>query len=367
MSPALAPRIRALVVDDSPVARRLVSQALSGDPDMEVMGFAESGEQALEWLSSSVPDVVVLDLAMPGMDGVETLRELKRRSPHLPVLVYSAHTERGSETTLNALLAGADDYALKPSGTAATTVAWEASRAELRQKVKALTQGKRSLPVEAPSSARHLVAGAKVAIQAVAIGTSLGGPDALDAVLSKLPAGLGVPLFVVQHMPVGFTSALAKRLNDKSRLQVVEARHGQPVAPNVVYLAPGDYHMRLSRRHQSVSMLLDQGPRENGCRPAVDPMFASAAAIYGAHLLACVLTGMGSDGAIGAKAVDQAGGHVWIQDEESATSWGMAGAVARAGLASRTLSLATLPVALEKAITQGLPERHREEVVPSAR
>lgn len=363
MTNRFPPRIRALVVDDSPLARHLVSQTLAAEGDMEVVGRADSGESALRHLATSTADVVVLDLAMPGMGGEATLRELKRLYPGLPVLVFSARAERGSEATLGALLAGADDYAWKPSGSAATPVAWETSRAELRHKVRAVTRGRRAAVVapEPPASARGRIGTRRIPVEAVAVGTSLGGPEALEALLSKLRAELGVPLFVVQHMPVGFTGALAKRLNDRSRLRVVEARHGQPPEPNVVYLAPGDFHLRLSRQHHRVSMRLDQGPRESGCRPAVDPLFVSAAEVYGDRLLACVLTGMGSDGVLGAEAVSLAGGQVWIQNEETSLSWGMAGAVARAGLARRSLSLNALPFALESAISQGVPELHREE------
>jgi two-component system, chemotaxis family, protein-glutamate methylesterase/glutaminase len=356
-----APRIRALVVDDSAISRRFVSEALSSTPDIEVVGTAESGTIALDRMATTAPDVVVLDLAMPGMHGLDTLRELKRRAPHVAVLIYSAAAERGSEATLDALMAGADDYALKPSGTA--SVSWDSSRVELGTKVRAIADRARRLrtgTAEAPSSAPHIRV-TRSPVEAIVLGTSLGGPEALATLVPMLPRNLGVPLFIVQHMPVGFTGALAKRLSEKSQLTVTEAHQGQIAAPNGVYIAPGDFHMRLSRRHRDVSMLLDKGPHENGCRPAVDPLFRSAAALYGPGLLGVVLTGMGRDGLAGAKAIDEAGGQVWIQDKQTALSWEMAGAIAQAGVARRTLALTALPLALETVIATGLPATARRE------
>lgn len=358
MQAQVAPRIRALIVDDSALARRMVSQALTAQPDMEVVGLAETGQAALEKVASYAPDVVVLDLEMPGMDGYETLRRLKRSNPHLPVLVYSAHSARGAGATVDALLAGADDYALKPSaGGDADT--WSASQLELTAKLRAIALRARrtqslvtgTRPVirdSLPAVERH-------AVTAIAIGTSVGGPEALAVVLPRLPKTLPVPVFVVQHMPQGFTTALARRLREKSQVRVVEAQHGQPAEPGCVFLAPGDYHLQVSNRHQQVSLLLDKGPLENGCRPSVDPLFRSAAQVYGGGLLALVLTGMGSDGLHGAAKVSALGGQVWIQDQESSVVWGMAGAIARAGLARRTVALSAIGSSLSAAIQHGLP------------
>ena len=353
-----APRIRALVVDDSALARRMVSQALSSQPDMEVVALAETGMVALEKVARLAPDVVVLDLEMPGMDGFETLRRLKKSNPQLPVLIFSSRTKRGAGATVDALLAGADDYALKP-GSTSDSGSWAASQVELTAKLRAIAlrakhsaQSKVGNP--APNAERPSLT-PRTSVTAVAIGTSIGGPEALAVILPRLRKSLPVPVFVVQHMPEGFTSALARRLSEKSQIRVVEAQNGQAVEPGCVFLAPGDFHLQVSNQHRRVALLLDKGPLENGCRPSVDPLFRSAARVYGSGLLAIVLTGMGSDGLAGCSKVDELGGQIWIQDQESAVVWGMAGAIARAGLARRTVALAALANTLEVALQHGLP------------
>lgn len=389
MLPEGSPRIRALIVDDSALARRLVSQAVAAEPDMVVVGLAESGSAALERVRRDAPDVVVLDLEMPGMDGFETLRELKRRNPNLPVLIFSSQTQRGAGATVDALLAGADDYALKPAGAIEANGSWAAIQVELTAKLRAITMRARreakraaSLVSVSGTSGELALSGQSGSIRAVAprvsgvptvpvgaivIGTSIGGPEALAVILPRLSERLSVPILIVQHMPTGFTQALAKRLAEKSKIRVTEAKHGQRVEPGVVYLAPGDFHLQLSRQHHNVSAMLDRGPLENGCRPSVDPLFRSAATIYGSTLLAVVLTGMGSDGLAGTQRVVEQGGHVWIQDQPSSMVWGMAGAIARAGLARRVLPLAGMALALEAAVAHGVPAAYAQQVRPDAR
>lgn len=366
MMSSVPPRIRALIVDDSAVARRLVSQAVAAEPDMEVAGMAPSGGAALERVGRDAPDVVVLDLEMPGMDGLETLRELKRRNPGLPVLIFSSQTKRGAGATVDALLAGADDYALKPSGAGEGSSSWTATQVELTSKLRAIAGRARR---EAQAASSQTISGTtsaapvstrnslipSVRVEAIAIGTSIGGPEALSVVLPKLAPSLPVPILIVQHMPTSFTKALAQRLDEKSKICVLEARHGQRVDAGVAYLAPGDFHLQLSRRHHDVAVMLDRGPLENGCRPSVDPLFRSAASVYGPGLLAVVLTGMGTDGLLGAQRVSERGGHVWVQDQPSAMVWGMAGAVVNAGLARRIVPLGALAATLESVIAHGLP------------
>lgn len=354
-----ASRIRVLVVDDSAVSRRLISQALCLDPEIDVVGFAENGRLALESVASDPPDAIVLDLAMPEMDGFETLRQLKVRFNKIPVLVFSSTAQRGASATVEALLAGAADYAFKPSTASGSSLPWETARLELSSKLRAMAaRAQRAAPrpavVEAPES-RRPTAAPKVPVRAVAIGCSVGGPEALATLIPRLSAGLRVPIFIVQHMPSSFTAQLAKRLTEKSSVPVLEASHGQTVQSGTVYLAPGDYHLRVARRQGGIALHLDQGPLENGCRPSVDPLFCSAAEIYGNSLLTVVLTGMGFDGLVGARAVTAAGGNVWVQDEASAMVWGMAGAVSRAGLARRTCPLITIAPSIEAAIARGLP------------
>ncbi|HWA72900.1 MAG TPA: chemotaxis-specific protein-glutamate methyltransferase CheB [Polyangiaceae bacterium] len=350
------PRIRVLVVDDSATARRLIANALSGEPDFDIVGFAENGRQAIERVSQDRPDVVVLDLEMPEMSGLAALGELKRRDAFLPVVVFSSQTQRGAASTVDALLAGADDYASKPSGAGAE---WAAVQVELVAKLRAVAgRVQRPITSQGPTSGAVSVRSRpapRVPVRAVAIGTSAGGPEALALLLPRFSGDLRVPLFIVQHMPSNFTAALAKRLNEKSSLRVVEANQGQLAQPGIAYLAPGDFHLKLVRRHGTTALLLDKSPPEHGCRPSVDSLFRSAAEVYGSGLLALVLTGMGSDGLEGARAVNAASGNVWIQDEASAMIWGMPGAVARAGLARRTCSLLAMPQAVEAAVAQGLP------------
>ena len=355
-------RIRVLVVDDSAAVRHLISQALRAQPDMEVAGCAENGLAALERVAVDRPDVVLLDLEMPGMDGFEALRELKKRYVGLPVLVFSSYTAQGTTATVDALLAGADEYATKPGSLEPGSIPWVTAQGELALKLRAVTRRARRfeqsrMPEPQIEPAAVSVRG-RVPVRAVAIGTSSGGPEALAALLPRFSPALRVPLFVVQHMPRSFTAALAKRLNDKSKLRVVEATHGQIVEPGVVHLAPGDYHMQVSSRAGKVSLLLDEGPLENGCRPSVDPLFRSASDVYGTGLLAVVLTGIGTDGVEGARKVTAAGGHVWVQDERSSAVWGMPGAVVRAGLARRTYSLDAMAACFESAIADGLPARY---------
>ena len=355
-------RIRVLIVDDSAVVRRLVAQALGMQPDMEVTGCVESGRAALESVAGDRPDAVVLDLEMPGMDGFETLRELKRRHAALPVLVFSSHSSQGASATVDALLAGADEYATKPANLTAGSSPWVTIQTELALKLRAVTRRARRLELartvthvsEPPAiSLRPAVA----RVRAIVIGTSSGGPEALAALLPRFSNSLRVPLLIVQHMPRSFTAALAARLNDKSRLRVVEAYHAQVIEPGVAYLAPGDRHMQVGNRGGKVSVQLDEGPLENGCRPSVDPLFRSAAEVYGVGLLAVVLTGIGSDGLEGARKVAANGGQTWVQDESSSAVWGMPGAVSRAGLARRTYSLDALACAIEAVVADGLP-RH---------
>lgn len=356
-----AKRIRVLVVDDSAVVRRLISQTLSLQPDLEVMGWAESGVGALEIVAADRPDAVVLDLEMPGMDGFETLRELKKRYSALPVLVFSTHTSQGANATVDALLAGADEYAAKPSNLASGSSAWQM---ELTSKLRAVTRRafrQQLLRTDAPVEPRAVSARTRVSLRAIAIGCSSGGPEALGALLPRLSPRLGVPLFIVQHMPKSFTAALAGRLNDRCSLRVVEATHRQAVEPGVAYIAPGDHHLLVSNRLCNIALLLDDGALENGCRPSVDPLFRSASEVYGSGLLTIVLTGMGSDGVEGARCVAAAGGHTWIQDRESASIWGMPGAVSRAGLARRTCSLESMAGCIEAAVAQGLPSSYASQ------
>jgi two-component system, chemotaxis family, protein-glutamate methylesterase/glutaminase len=361
------PPISVLVVDDSVVVRRLVSDVLSEDPDIHVVGTAPNGQIALAKVPQLNPDVISLDVEMPVMDGLETLRELRRRFPDVPVIMFSTLTDRGAAATLEALELGAKDYVTKPANVGSVQASMASVREQLVPKIKALhhssprgrAAGPGMLPRQggwprtaatgSPGPSTVLRAGAPTqAVDAVVLGVSTGGPDALATVLPALPATFPVPILVVQHMPPTFTRLLAQRLDGRSALSVREAQDGDLVQPGQVLLAPGDFHLRLQRTGRGVVARLDQGTPENFCRPSVDVLFRSAAQVYGAGALAVVLTGMGADGARGAGDIVGAGGHVVVQDQATSVVWGMPGAVAQAGLASELLALPDVASALAR-------------------
>ena len=336
--------IRVLVVDDTVVVRRLVSDVLEADPDVTVAATAPNGRVALQKVPLVAPDVVVLDVEMPVMDGLETLRALRATRPDLPVIMFSSLTERGASTTLDALALGARDYVAKPTNAGGIAGAQAQVRDELVPRVKAL--GRRRSPAtpaapppRAENHAGGAGRGAPARVDAVVVGVSTGGPNALAEVLPALPADLPVPVLVVQHMPPLFTRSLADRLDRASALAVREASDGDVAAPGAVWIAPGGRHLDVVREGGAVRLRTHEGPPENNCRPAVDVLFRSAAAVWGRHALGVVLTGMGHDGAAGAGDLARAGARVVAQDEATSVVWGMPGAVVRAGLADAVVPL----------------------------
>lgn len=393
--------IRVVVVDDSAVVRRIVVEMLAADPELAVVGTANDGRDALRVIEALEPDAVTLDIEMPEMDGVECARELHARWPRLPAVMFSTLSQRGATATLDALGAGAVDYVTKPS-TTALAVAVQGLRAELIEKLKLHGRRHRALrsaaapkaapppaaappdrPVERRSALR--IAGAPIwsasqregfrrrlaqvrlpafqpdpppgaareprkpavarlrsaaaAPEVLLIGVSTGGPPALNRLLPALPATFRLPILLVQHMPPIFTRLLAQQLDQKCALRVVEAEAGMAIEPGTVYVAPGDHHMVAERGAAGPRIALHQGAPENSCRPAVDPLFASAARIWGGRALALVLTGMGQDGLRGARAIKEAGGTVLAQDEKSSVVWGMPGYVVNHGLADAVVPL----------------------------
>ena len=356
-------RIRVLVVDDSVVIRRIVSDLIDSDPDLQVVGTAQNGRIALSKIEQLQPHVITLDIEMPEMDGLATLRELRNRRIRIPVIMFSTLTARAAAATLDALSLGAADYVTKPSNVGSTDLAMERVREDLIPKIKAFARrapGVMSAPAlsraVARPAARAVVrprpASAPTSrIDVVAIGTSTGGPNALEEVFRRLPTSIGVPVVVVQHMPPVFTKILADRLSAKSSWQVHEATNGMRLEPGHAYIAPGDHHMVVERAPLGPGrVLLNQGPPENSCRPSVDVLFRSVAAAHGPASLAVVMTGMGQDGLEGCKLLVERGAEVLAQDEATSVVWGMPGYVSRAGLASEILALDQIPAAIERRV-----------------
>lgn len=343
--------IRVLVVDDSVVIRKLLSDALSADSALEVVGTANDGRIALAKISLLKPDLVTLDVEMPVMDGLQTLAALRKLYPKLPVIMFSTLTERGAMTTMEALSLGASDYAAKPSHIGSVSLAAESVRIELIPKIKALCGTAQLIP-SAPAPAR----GAKIRhqfnrrIEIVAIGTSTGGPNALAEVLPHIPKDFPVPIVIVQHMPPVFTRLLSERLASHSAIFVQEGSQGVHLSSGHAWIAPGSFHMKVVSAGMDRRLCLDQGPPENSCRPAVDVLFRSVAAAYGANALGVVMTGMGSDGVLGARAIRDAGGDIIVQDELSSVVWGMPGLVHAAGLADGCYPLDRLAVEITRRV-----------------
>jgi len=334
-------KARVLVVDDSVVMRRVLRDVIGQQPCFEVSGAAANGKIALAMIEGSVPDVVVLDIEMPEMDGLTTLRRLRESHPKLPVIMFSTLTERAAAATIDALALGANDYVTKPTRICGTLQAIEQITNELIPKLKALCTPKDTRPIAArPCAVQTCVpATRRQRIELVAVATSTGGPNALGEVIPRIPPDFEVPIVIVQHMPPIFTRLLAERLTAISRIPVCEAKGSEILDPATAWIAPGDFHVRVERDGRYGRLILDQGPHENSCRPSADVLLRSAAKSFGAGVLAVVMTGMGRDGLLGCEAVCAAGGRVIVQDEASSVVWGMPGFVARAGLAEMSFDL----------------------------
>lgn len=434
-------RAKVLITDDAVVVRRLVSDVLSKVPSIEVVGTAANGKIGLQKIDQLRPDLVILDIEMPEMDGIETLVAIRSKYPKLPVIMFSTLTERGATITLEALMRGANDYVTKPANVGSVAAAIERVRDELVPRILALTgisevnvdpranvaartrllpprldramqaqmnQARQaSLPksaevsealdvrrsdlpsVSTPTSVPKASAAAKRAgrlglrpeqaplsrnkgkaeskvpldtrrsglahrVDVVVIAISTGGPNALAELLPQFPTNMPVPILVVQHMPPMFTKLLAERLDMNAAINVVEAKAGDVLTPGKCWIAPGDFHLEVASAASDEKLLtLNSGPKENSCRPAADVLFRSAARVYGANVLAVVMTGMGRDGMRGSRAVLEAGGQVIAQDQASSVVWGMPGAVIESGLTSEIYSLDRLPQEIVQRTTFG--------------
>lgn len=349
--------VRVLIVDDSVVLRRLLCEALAASPEISVVGTASSGAIALAKIPQLNPDLITLDIEMPGLNGIETLVEIRKLYPKLPVIMFSTLTERGAAVTLEALSLGASDYATKPANSESLADAMAQVRQELLAKIIGLAR--RSSPVRVPAPAVSISPlqrkPGSQRIDILAIGTSTGGPNALAEVIPHLPGDFPVPIVVVQHMPPVFTRLLAERLNSCSPLAVHEGEAGKLLEPGQVWIAPGNHHMTVARQGTRIILKLNQEPAENSCRPAVDVLFRSVAQTYGPNVLAVVMTGMGSDGTRGARHVREAGGGIVVQDEASSVVWGMPGAVVEAGVADKICPLPEISQEIVRRVTSSRP------------
>jgi two-component system chemotaxis response regulator CheB len=389
--------IRILVVDDSVVIRKLLTSTLNEVPGMEVVATAALGKIALAKIQQCSPDIVILDVEMPEMDGIETLKRIRKQAPRLPVIMFSTKTERGAVATIEALTCGASDYVSKPSNVGNVLAAMARVREDMVPKIQALTAGSRpalrrppsmplatttrgatpprgamTVPITAvipdvatppiPSTMPIRLSrpiGPRPPVEIVAIGASTGGPNALAILLTQLPADFAVPIVIVQHMLATFTRHFADRLAAQCRIKIVEATAGDVLMPGHAYIARGDHHLVTERRMGRASLAMNQDAAENFCRPAVDVLFRAVAHTHGASALAVVLTGMGHDGLIGCAAIRDAGGDVIVQDEQTSVVWGMPGFVARAGLASQVMALDQLGGEVRRRVALGAPRADR--------
>ena len=344
---ALGTKIRVLVVDDSVIMRRMISRIFDADDLIEVVGTACDGLDALVKIQQLKPHVVTLDVEMPQLDGMQTLREITEHHPSVRVIMLSSLTEQGAQITIGALMHGASDYVTKPAQ--AIGPGFDRLASELLFKVR---QFFGRTPPAAPIRVANAPAPASSSapLELCAIGVSTGGPSALLEILPTLPASFPLPVVIVQHMPAMFTQLLAERLDGACSIEVVEAKEGMSLRPGRAILAPGGFHMRVVRAARGYVVKLDEGPKENSCRPAVDVLFRSIADNFNGRSIAVILTGMGQDGLIGSRALKERGATIFAQDQASSVVWGMPGAIVAANLADRVLPLnRIIPEIVQKA------------------
>jgi two-component system chemotaxis response regulator CheB len=339
---------------------------LAADPDIEVVGTAADGHIGLAKITHLNPDLVTLDMEMPVMDGLQTLKAIRKSHPKLPVIMFSTLTERGASTTLDALALGANDYVTKPANVGSVGIALQRIREQLVPKIKGLCRRPTEI-TSWPIPRKPISNSASGGIDVVAIGVSTGGPNALAAMLPGLAASFPVPVVIVQHMPPLFTRMLAERISAVSDFRAREGETGALLRAGELWVAPGGFHMEVERDRGGVKLRVHDGPPENSCRPAVDVLFRSVAKVFGARSLAVVLTGMGQDGLFGCQHIREAGGQVVVQDEASSVVWGMPGAVFQAGLAEKVLPLNELAAEINRRVEAGLPHlRVAPAVTPQA-
>jgi two-component system chemotaxis response regulator CheB len=371
--PTIDNRIRVMIVDDAIVVRGLFARWVDAEPDLHMVATLRGGREAVDQLERHNPDVVVLDVEMPDLDGLSALPLLFKKKRDLIVIMASTLTRRNAEISLKALSLGATDYVAKPQAGEGPVSAASNFRRELIEKIRELGQRAKKLHMPAPAAApaparpatarlpripvapslvpaapRHVLRPLpRCAPRVLAIGASTGGPQALTGLMRKIGTLIDrAPVLITQHMPPTFTTILAEHLARVSGRPAREAQHGEEVNAGHIYLAPGAKHMTVARRDGVAVIEIDDGPPVNFCKPAVDPLFSSCASVWGQWLLGLVLTGMGADGLRGSHAIAGAGGAVLTQDEASSVVWGMPGQVTMAGISSAVLPLDDIPTKL---------------------
>jgi two-component system, chemotaxis family, protein-glutamate methylesterase/glutaminase len=366
---SISRRIRVMIVDDAVVVRGLFSRWVEAEADLELVASLRTGREAVNQIECTDPDVVVLDVDMPELDGIAALPLLLEKKHDLVVIMASTLTRRNAEISLRALSLGATDYIPKPESNREVTGS-RTFRRDLLEKIRQLGLRAKRLRIAQPAA--RMPVGAAPPLQpgqkpveaapglalrpmpvtpprVLLIGASTGGPQALNAVIAQIGGVIErAPVLITQHMPPTFTAIMAEHLAQIAQRPVREARDGEEINAATIYIAPGGKHMKVARRDGIAVIALDDGPLVNFCKPAVDPLFASAAQVWGYKVMALVLTGMGSDGLNGAKEIVAAGGHVMAQDEASSVVWGMPGQVAHAGLCSAVLPLKEIPARLTR-------------------
>lgn len=367
--------LKVMIVDDTITYRSILRGVMEGIPDTQVVETANNGKQALLKLKTTEVDLLLLDIEMPEMDGLETLTVLNREYPELGVIMVSGTSSRSADITIKALQMGALDFISKPEEGSIGQSKEELSRKlqpvirhfRTRQNLQSARRQKMISPAgKTPDIAdknqnpekppKSII---KNQFDVVVIGVSTGGPNALTELLPALPADLDVPVLIVQHMPPIFTESLAKSLNQKSKLQVKEAAQSDQVLPNTVYIAPGGKHMAVIKLGDQVKIALNEDPLENSCRPAVDVLFRSIAKVYGGSVLSIIMTGMGSDGALGVKVLKQAGAYSLIQSEETCVVYGMPKAVREMNLEDEIIPLPLLAERIAALVKEGIVRKCR--------
>lgn len=340
---------RVLVVDDTAVVRRLLSEVIERDEELELAGTAPNGKVALMKLPQLNPDIITLDIEMPVMDGIETLKEIRKFDKKTPIIMLSSLTRTGAEKTFEALSAGATDYLLKPTNVNDIDGTIKELNRLLLPKLKEYTkkaQTSRSPKNTAEEASKHVPSDSAGPFEILCIGTSTGGPNALETLFYRLQEPLLMPTVIVQHMPPVFTRTLAARLDRLSPNRVFEGEEQQLLEPGCAYIAPGGKHMEVQMVRGQARIHLHEGPPENSCRPAVDTLFRSVAEIYGNAALGIILTGMGQDGLRGCRELRERGSHIISQDKSTSLIWGMPRAIEEANLAHKILPLELIPAAI---------------------